>query len=561
MSTPNTASNFISAINQSYPTAGQDNNSQGFRNNFKNIKQALSWIDNDVYDLQINGVKKTENNNFNNNIIEKATFKDCAVTVFDNSQTVQTGDVIVDYEKGNYQKFKVSAGLHTFTFINWPDTAKSGKILLSVISDNVVGSSINFGAVTVNNVGPITFPMNISGTLPNVFEIWNEGDNNTIFVYSYDPASNESTLPLSLESLSIGTNTYSTVTNSYAKYATAVKANNKAGNIALVPNKILCTVANASLINVDPGTLTATGFKVNSTNGLMANATFDLPLSTNLTKYSVTTLTTDTVTVTPPFEITAFNIGDVITFVNPAFNDQPTVVTFKPTAQTTTTSVPNDLKGTVYASSSTLYVSHSDYVYNNEGWIKVSADHVPKQLIDGSTAITQPNNDDSTKIATTEFVKNSVDAVFAVPAGGIILWSGSIANIPAGWALCDGDDGTPDLRDRFVVGAGNTYAVGSSGGSLTTGSGGDHDHGGTNTTELTVSNEGWSTGGGAPGTITQGTLLAGSGNLEIGEVLESIRAANSPLSIGSHSHSIPSSGNHTHSILPPYYALCYIMKL
>lgn len=40
-----------------------------------------------------------------------------------------------------------------------------------------------------------------------------------------------------------------------------------------------------------------------------------------------------------------------------------------------------------------------------------------------------------------------------IPAGGIIMWSGQIANIPAGWALCDGNNNTPDLRDRFIVGA------------------------------------------------------------------------------------------------------------
>jgi len=37
--------------------------------------------------------------------------------------------------------------------------------------------------------------------------------------------------------------------------------------------------------------------------------------------------------------------------------------------------------------------------------------------------------------------------------GGICLWSGSIATIPANYALCDGTNGTPDLRDRFVIGA------------------------------------------------------------------------------------------------------------
>ena len=40
-----------------------------------------------------------------------------------------------------------------------------------------------------------------------------------------------------------------------------------------------------------------------------------------------------------------------------------------------------------------------------------------------------------------------------IPIGGIIMWSGTIASIPATWQLCDGTNGTPDLRDRFVVGA------------------------------------------------------------------------------------------------------------
>ena len=51
-----------------------------------------------------------------------------------------------------------------------------------------------------------------------------------------------------------------------------------------------------------------------------------------------------------------------------------------------------------------------------------------------------------------------------IPAGGIIIWSGSIGAIPTGYYLCNGQNGTPDLRDRFVVGAGSTYAVGNTGG-------------------------------------------------------------------------------------------------
>lgn len=50
-----------------------------------------------------------------------------------------------------------------------------------------------------------------------------------------------------------------------------------------------------------------------------------------------------------------------------------------------------------------------------------------------------------------------------VPVGTISMWVGSVGDIPAGWHLCDGTNGTPDLRDRFVVGAGNKYNPGSTG--------------------------------------------------------------------------------------------------
>lgn len=51
-----------------------------------------------------------------------------------------------------------------------------------------------------------------------------------------------------------------------------------------------------------------------------------------------------------------------------------------------------------------------------------------------------------------------------VPAGVIVMWSGTISTIPSGWALCNGSNNTPDLRARFIVGAGSTYAVSNKGG-------------------------------------------------------------------------------------------------
>ena len=66
-----------------------------------------------------------------------------------------------------------------------------------------------------------------------------------------------------------------------------------------------------------------------------------------------------------------------------------------------------------------------------------------------------------------------------LPPGAIILWSGTLANIPVGWVLCDGTRGTPDLRGKFVLGADTTHLAHTTGGATS------HDH--TATTNVAVS--------------------------------------------------------------------------
>lgn len=68
----------------------------------------------------------------------------------------------------------------------------------------------------------------------------------------------------------------------------------------------------------------------------------------------------------------------------------------------------------------------------------------------------------------------------ALPTGTISLWFGSVASIPAGFTLCDGTNGTPDLRDRFIIGAAGTHAPGATGGATShthTFTGDGHTHG------------------------------------------------------------------------------------
>ena len=131
------------------------------------------------------------------------------------------------------------------------------------------------------------------------------------------------------------------------------------------------------------------------------------------------------------------------------------------------------------------------------------------------------------------------------------MWSGSVASIPAGWFLCDGGNSTPDLRDRFVVGAGNTYSPAATGGSA------DaivvsHTH--TASSVITdpghrhtyTAPSGTDTGGALGSNVVDTTVSANTANAVTG-----ITVATTVASTGS-------SG--TNANLPPYYALAYIMK-
>jgi hypothetical protein len=135
-------------------------------------------------------------------------------------------------------------------------------------------------------------------------------------------------------------------------------------------------------------------------------------------------------------------------------------------------------------------------------------------------------------------------AATPIPAGGIFLWSGSIGSIPAGYVLCNGSNGTPDLRDRFVVGAGSAYAVNATGGSA------DavvvsHTHSVNDPGHLhTINPDYWSVS--APNGFT-GSGGAGGQNGQTLTATTGITIATAGVS-------------GTNANLPPYYALCYIMK-
>ena len=158
-------------------------------------------------------------------------------------------------------------------------------------------------------------------------------------------------------------------------------------------------------------------------------------------------------------------------------------------------------------------------------------------------------------------LQNSTAVGDTIPPGLIAIWSGSTGSIPSGWVICDGSNGTPNLRDSFIVGAGNNYAVGAAGGSA------DsiivsHTHATTVSTQsLTGSlvniSETFAVDGTASGVFTKGAstgrTFVYNDNGDTGSISFD----------GTHTHTVTNASTGTSGTgtnLPPYYALAFIMK-
>ena len=160
-------------------------------------------------------------------------------------------------------------------------------------------------------------------------------------------------------------------------------------------------------------------------------------------------------------------------------------------------------------------------------------------------------------------------AAFVV--GQVIMWYGNVNNIPSGWALCNGQNGTPDLRDRFVVGAGSTYALGATGGaaSANTSNAGGHSHtvagGGAHTLTLDeLPSFNIPLPSGVRFVDTAGTNDGITGGPQAGHRVDGVTSIHFPGGGKPHSHgdgTTDSVADHKHSVatLPPYFGLYFIM--
>lgn len=132
------------SINQNYPVAGVDNNSQGFRDNFTSIKNNFTITAREINDLMDKVVVKAPltygstpaatNNSFADEVIETAAFKDCSLVTASNGTISTAGTLTIDYTDGSFQTVTLSGSSVTSTlaFSNFPPSGKYGEIRLRV---------------------------------------------------------------------------------------------------------------------------------------------------------------------------------------------------------------------------------------------------------------------------------------------------------------------------------------------------------------------------------------------------------------------------------------------
>ena len=177
----------------------------------------------------------------------------------------------------------------------------------------------------------------------------------------------------------------------------------------------------------------------------------------------------------------------------------------------------------------------------NEIWLQTGYSY--KFVLQTSTGVTLQTLDNLYPI-----LQNASTTASTFTAGMIIIWSGSLGSIPAGWVLCNGSNGTPDLRDRFVIAAGSTYAVGATGGTADA---------------IVVSHTHTATVTDPGHTHTARSIAQVGSDFSVAQVGQSFNQNATFTNSNTTGITVANSTTGTSGTganLPPYYALAYIMK-
>jgi microcystin-dependent protein len=142
-------------------------------------------------------------------------------------------------------------------------------------------------------------------------------------------------------------------------------------------------------------------------------------------------------------------------------------------------------------------------------------------------------------------IKEKFQTTTTIPTGVIVAWNGSVTSIPSGWALCDGNKGTPNLRGRFILGVNSTQYTDTNG-------------------EVITARTVGTTGGKEQHILTLSEMPSHTHRYKYATWGGGTAWERAPSEGGQNDNKLTTDstgGNKPHSIMPPFYVLAYIMKL
>ena len=168
-------------IDENYPVAGQDNDSQGFRDNFLAVKTALGVAKNEITTLQDETVNLTTDNDFNDNVISRAELKDTSYTAPGRISVSDGGSI--DYTAGHYQRIQLIEDTE-LTISNPAPTNTLTHLRLDVTATGIT-RTLRLNTVSGSNLykqSTLTFPKNIETGKVYIFDVWSPDNGTTVYV-------------------------------------------------------------------------------------------------------------------------------------------------------------------------------------------------------------------------------------------------------------------------------------------------------------------------------------------------------------------------------------------
>lgn len=255
-------------IDTAYPVAGQDNNTQGFRDNFTFIKNNFSAAASEITALQNTSAVKGSAavNDFAGGLIYNAKVQDLAATTVNLGSV--SGTVTINYAAGHYQQMSTSGSLTlAFSESSWPTSGQYGFVRLEITVNNTAHTVTLPGAVTINRQGiqglnTTTNVLSFAATGVYIFDFSTDDGGSTVVINETNKQlqpfnnSSEDLAASSAASLSKTTSYFSTAAAETATLAAGVEGQIKVFAMVATSGNMVITVTNAGWKSSGTGTIT-----------------------------------------------------------------------------------------------------------------------------------------------------------------------------------------------------------------------------------------------------------------------------------------------------------------